>query len=132
MTWHIHYTHQCGSCSAFYIPYDADVMCPQCGKNEDEVKEDFISEAAGSASVNLREGGSYMPGAWYASSFADHILHLLFLVLEEHREAKKSKPFDQVAREVVDKIDFGEQTYLRGHLYDIALKVKAELDKDDA
>ncbi|GDY08971.1 hypothetical protein LBMAG52_24570 [Planctomycetia bacterium] len=130
MTWHIHYTHQCGNCEAFYIPYEVSVLCPKCGTNEDEVKDDFISEAAGSAHVNLREG-SYLPGVWHTSSFADHILYLLFSVLEQHRTTKKKKPFDAVAREAVDRIDFEDQEYLREHLYEISLKVKAELDKDD-
>jgi hypothetical protein len=36
MTLHIHYTHQCPSCGAYYIPCDKNVPCPRCGVVEQE------------------------------------------------------------------------------------------------
>lgn len=135
MTLHIDYTHQCGQCEAYYIPFEAAVVCPKCGADEDEVFTAFISEAAHSARFNLQRG-SFVPGAWWVGSFADHILRLLFNILEKHREQENALesagapvPFEPVARAIVDRIDFGKQEYLREHLYQIALRVRAEMDK---
>ena len=30
------YTHQCSKCEAFYIPYEKDIVCPNCGLNESD------------------------------------------------------------------------------------------------
>lgn len=130
MTLHISYSHQCAHCSAFYIPFEEAVVCPQCGAHEAEIFATFISEAADSANFNLHSG-SYVPGAWFVGSFADHVLYLLFAILEAHRTQEGQTPFDQVARRFVDQMDFGDQDYLREHLYQIALNVKAQLDKDE-
>ena len=128
MSLHINYSYQCYQCSAYYIPFDETVVCPKCGIKEEEVYATFISEAADSASFNL-QSGFYEPDFWYINSFADHILHLLFMILEEHRTQKEQKPFEQVAHQAIDEIEFGEQEYLCGHLYQIAIKVKEQLDK---
>ena len=84
MTLHVHYDHQCPNCMAYYIPYDKDVPCPCCGFVEQE-RFDFIPQAAMSAHYNLETQGSYVPGAWYTGSLGDHILSLLFPLLEKYR-----------------------------------------------
>ena len=37
-------THRCGGCGAFYVPYDQDVPCPQCGRLEKQ-RCDFVARA---------------------------------------------------------------------------------------
>jgi hypothetical protein len=128
MTLHIHYTHQCKQCSAYYIPFEQGVACPKCGINEEEVYAAFISEAAVSARFNL-QSGSYIPAAWIVSSSTDRILRLLFSILEKHRTQNDQKPFAEVACEFVEKTDFGEYEYLREHLCQLAVKVKGKLDE---
>ena len=132
MSLHIPYTHQCPQCSAFYIPYDETVRCPRCGAQEDksEVFEAFIRQAAHSAEFNLNSLGSYIPPAWWVGTFGDHILHLLFKILEAHRITEGSKPFAEVARQAVDQMDWGNQEYVREHLYQIALRVHEQVEPE--
>jgi uncharacterized Zn finger protein (UPF0148 family) len=66
LTLHIFYTHQCHKCGAFYIPYDKDVPCPNCGLVEKE-RFDYIPRATESLNFNLKEYGRYIPPAWYAT-----------------------------------------------------------------
>lgn len=132
MTLHIHYTHQCAQCEAFYIPYHAVVVCPRCGAQENEPFSNFISQAANSALYNqsasalLGRGESFVPGAWFSGSLGDHVLHLLFGVLEQHRlqkEEANALSFAEVARQAVDAMEWGDQEYMQEHFYQIALEV---------
>lgn len=138
MTLHIHYTHQCAQCEAFYIPYHAVVACPRCGAQENEPFSDFILQAANSALYNqsasalFGHGESFVPGAWFSASLGDHILQLLFGVLEQHRLQKDDADalsFDQVARRAVDTMKWGNQEYLQEHFYQIALEVHQEIER---
>ena len=124
MSLHIKYSHQCRHCSAYYIPFAEYVLCPNCWADEKEVFPAFISQAANSARFNLQTQGYYEPEAWYIGSFTDHILHRVFLILEEHRIRKDEFTIEQIARHAVDTMDFGEQQYLREHLYQIVIMVK--------
>ena len=122
MTLHIRYTHQCPTCEAYYIPYDKDIPCPRCGAVE-QVRFDFIPEATASARFNLETQGSYLPGAWYISSLGDHILWLLFGILERYRTNQIKQSFNDAAREMVKKMEWGDQEYLRDHVFKIAVRV---------
>ena len=132
MSLHIPYTHQCPKCSAFYIPYAEDVCCPSCGVQEDksEVFDTFIQQAANSAEFNFNSHGSYIPPAWWVGTFGDHILSLLFGILEQHRTTENSESFADVARRMVDKIEWSDQEYTREHLYQIALKVQEQIEQN--
>ena len=127
MTLHVSYDHECPKCNAYYIPYDVDVPCPSCGLVEQE-RFDFIPEAAASARFNLITHGSYVPGAWYAGSLADHILSLLFDLLEEHREEPDGQSFKPMAHNALKHMDWGDQKYLCDHIYSIAVRVFEELN----
>jgi hypothetical protein len=124
MTLHITYNHQCPKCNAFYIPY-GDAPCPNCGLLEPE-RFDFIPRAANSAMFNLRRHNSYAPAVWYVGTFGDHILGLLFPMLDQHRQ-DPSRPFTTIAREAVERMNFEEQVYLKEHLYNIAIRVYDEI-----
>ncbi|MBC7328060.1 hypothetical protein H5T87_08095 [bacterium] len=126
MTLHIHYDHQCGGCGAYYIPYE-DVVCPNCGLYEEE-RYDFIPEAADSLLFNLERYSSFLPPAWAITSLADHILRILFIVFEGFRRSGE-EDFSQFSKGLLEQGDWGEQPYLKDHIYLISLRVKEEIDK---
>jgi hypothetical protein len=126
MTLHVPYTHQCPDCGAFYIPY-GDVTCPRCGRWEPE-RFDFIPRAADSVLFNLQRYGSYEPAAWWVGGLGDHLLSLLFSILERHRR-DPSRPFAAVARAAVEAMDWGDQAYVKEHFYGIAVRVYEEIER---
>ena len=127
MSLHVRYEHQCPSCAACYIPYDHDVPCPKCGIIETG-RFDFIPKAAASASLNAKLGGSYVPAAWYVSGLADHILNIVFSVLEKHRTATDGRSIAEVATEVLGRMQWDQQPYLRDHIHAITCRVRQQLD----
>jgi len=127
MTLHIDYNHQCPRCGALYIPYGTDVACPQCGHVEKE-RFDFIPKAADSALHNLR-AGSFIPGSWWVGSFGDHVLHILFMILERHRTGNAEESFETVARRFVDAGKWGNQLYAKEHIFQLACDVHQEINK---
>ena len=126
MTLHIHYEHQCPNCAAYYVPYDEDVPCPCCGLVEEE-RFDFVPQAAASAHFNLETQGSYIPTAWWVGSLGDHILHLLFPLLERNRTESTGQAFSDMARKALNQMNWGDQPYLCEHIHEIAVRVFEEL-----
>ena len=126
MTMHVVYSHECPNCKAYYIPYDADVPCPQCGQIEEE-RFDYIPQAAASMQVNKDSGGSYTPGAWWVGSLGDHILHLLFGLFDAYEAQRGQAPFEQFLDQRLAEMGWGDQEYMRTHLRGIALRVRDEL-----
>ena len=127
MTLHVHYDHQCPNCNAYYIPYDMDVPCPCCGLVELD-RFDFISQAVASARFNFKTKGSYVPTAWFAGSLADHILWLLFGLLEKQRKEPDGQSFNGMAYRLLGHMDWGNQGYLRDHVCAIAVRVYERLN----
>ena len=128
MTYHVSFKHECPNCGAYYIPFDRDVPCPRCGELE-EKRFDFIPRAAQSAHYNLTSRGGYVPSAWYVGSLGDHILHILFQVLDFHRKDTTGRPFSDVARDALSRMEWGDQLYLRDHIHAIACRVRDNLDQ---
>ena len=128
MTLHVVYTHQCGACQAYYIPYD-DVPCPRCGQKETE-RFDYIPQAVESMRYNLQTGGSYTPGAWWVGSLGDHILSLLFGLFDGYEEQKGAVGFEEYLVDRLLAMQWGDQDYLREHLHGIALRVREELERE--
>lgn len=131
MTLHIHYDHQCPLCEAFYIPYDEDVPCPQCGMLEKE-RFDYISQATQSILFNKQRYGSYIPPAWYKGSLGDHILYLLFRLFTGYEEQPPSADFNEFASEVLSNMQWGDQQYLCSHVQGIALRVYQDMQAKSA
>jgi hypothetical protein len=129
MSYHVDYSHVCPTCGAYYIPYDENIPCPRCGVVETE-RFDFIREATASASVNMQEFASFVRPAWWVGSFADHILQILFFVLEHHRQQTPVRNFSEVAQEALTHMEWGDQVYLRDHIHAIACRVREQLDAD--
>ena len=125
MTMHVVYSHQCANCKAYYIPYDADVPCPRCGRVEAE-RFDYIPQAAASMRFNRESYGSYTPGAWWVGSLGDHILRLLFGLFDAHA-APPGQPFEQFLDQRLAQMEWDDQEYMRDHLRGIALRVAGEL-----
>ena len=126
MSHHIHYNHECQKCGAYYIPFDQKVPCPKCGEVESE-RFDFIPRAAESAQFNFLDLGRYVPDAWSTPCFGDHILFIVFRLLEQHRIDTTGRTFSDVATEVLASMDWGNQLYLRDHIHDIACRVREQL-----
>lgn len=126
MTMHVPYSHQCGVCESHYLPYDADVPCPKCGLVEGE-RFDYIPQAVASMRINKQSGGSYTPGAWFVGSLGDHILHLLFGIFDAYEARQEQIGFEQFIDEILSRITWDDQEYLREHLRGIAIRVHEEL-----
>src|SRR5262245_55607438 len=93
MTMHVVYSHECGACGAYYIPYDIDVPCPKCGIIE-RARFDYIPQAVASMQVNKESGGAYTPGAWWVGSLGDHILSLLFGLFDAYEAQRGQVAFE--------------------------------------
>jgi hypothetical protein len=129
MTLHITYDHQCPKCQVFYIPYDDQVPCPNCGLIELE-RIDYIEQAADSMRFN-KVDGSYTPGAWYVGSLGDHILMLLFPLFDAYEE-EHPDDFQVFATDRIGKMDWGDQLYLKDHVFGIAVRLHETLKLDDS
>ena len=131
MSHHIHYNHECPKCGAFYIPFDQMVPCPKCGEVESE-RFDFIPQAAESAQFNFLDLGRYMPDAWAISCFGDHILFIIFRVLEQHRLDTAGRTYSDITTDVLASLEWGDQLYLRDHVFAIACRVREYLDQGES
>lgn len=125
MTLHVVYTHQCGACQAYYIPYDTDVPCPRCGLVEEE-RFDYIPQAVASMRFN-KSGGTYTPGAWWVGSLGDHLLMLLFGLFDSYEAQQGQAAFESFLDNALQRMEWGDQEYMREHLQGIALRVREEL-----
>ena len=124
MSLHVGYDHQCASCGADYIPYDAEVACPICGKIESE-RFDFVPEVVESLMFN-KAGGSYLPAAWYIGDISDHILHLLFHLFDAYEKSGIDN-FRQFAMSWLPKLDWEDQEYICQYVLELAVRVHEEL-----
>jgi hypothetical protein len=69
-----------------------------------------------------------MPTAWYAASLADHILWLLFGLLENQRREPDGQPFEGLAQKTLEYMNWGNQAYLRDHVCALAVRVYEKLN----
>ncbi|MFZ4779096.1 MAG: hypothetical protein ACOYM3_27350, partial [Terrimicrobiaceae bacterium] len=81
--------------------------------------------------INLLEGESYIPGAWGVFCLGDHVLWIVFQLLERHREDSNGRPFSEVAEERLSEMDWGDQPYFRDHIYRLACRVSEVLETED-
>ena len=124
----IMYNHQCSKCEAYYIPYDKDIVCPNCGLNE-EVAEDIISRIVSSANYQKEIFGIYTPIAWWTGSLGDHIALLIFQCLDAY-EAQAEKSFAEFAQVYFDKAQWGNQLYMKRNIYGLSCGVFEALDSE--
>jgi hypothetical protein len=89
---------------------------------------DFIPLAVDSALFNL-ERGSYLPPAWWVGTYGDHVLKLVFEMLELHRINDKGEDFETIARSYVDRAKWGDQPYAKEHVFRIACRISEEIKK---
>jgi len=107
-----------------YIPYDKDILCPKCGILEDE-RFDFIPKAVESLKFNKAEG-SYEPAMWWVGSFGDHILQILFPILEGF-EDQKSDDFREFVSSYLTKVEWEDLEYMQSYMLEIAIRIHNEL-----
>ena len=121
------YDHQCKNCEAYYIPYDEDVVCPNCGAHEEEVADNIVSTLVSSANYQKKMFGIYTPIAWWIGSLGDHIALLIFQCLDAY-EAQAEKNFTEFAQIYFDKAKWGNQLYMKSNVYGLTCKVFEVLD----
>lgn len=127
MSMHIMYNHQCTNCEAYYIPFDKDVVCPNCGANEEELAEGIISRIVSSANYQKEMFGIYTPIAWWQGSFGDYVALLIFKVLDAYEEQEEYS-FTEFAQIHFDKRQWGNQLYMKSNIFELSCKVFEELD----
>jgi hypothetical protein len=126
MSLHIMYDHQCPKCAAYYIPYEQNIVCPNCGLDENEV-DDIVPQLVHSANYQKNVYGCYTPIAWWVGSFGDHVALLLFEILDKFN-VQKEKEFIEFSREYVDNRKWGNQLYLKEHIRNLSYKVYLEIE----
>ena len=129
MTIHIKNNHKCPACDAFYIPYEEEVPCPNCGKIEKYVFDSFIMTLAVKSLMFNKEQGSFVPPMWYVSSFGDHVMLLLFPIFEAYETEKKPGAFREFAEKRLSERDWGKKKYLEKHLLEIAVRLEKGLQE---
>ena len=125
MSSHIYYDHQCQKCKAFYIPYEKDIVCPNCGLNEKEIY-DIVPEIVGSAEYHKVTTGSYTPLAFFISSLGDRISLQIYRVLDAFYKQDK-KNFQEFSKDYFNNMEWKEHLYMKNHLCDLSYKVFLEL-----
>jgi hypothetical protein len=126
MTRHIYYDHQCPACGAHFVPYETGVACPRCAKPSDQVF-DFVTPAIDSMLANKKKLGRYVPRGWYINGIADHVLHILFYLFDEHEADQPDRDIAAFAAEYLELLDWEDEGYLRGHVHAIAVKLGQRL-----
>lgn len=129
MPLHVVFDHQCAGCAADYIPYDQDVVCPQCGTLEAK-RFDFIKAAAKSLRFNKSKDGTFLPPAWWATSLGDQLLGELFPLFEA-ADVDRPADFDAFARTWLEAQDWGHRPYLMPHVLGMARRLADELAQPD-
>jgi len=125
MSIHIMYNHQCSKCEAFYIPYEEGVVCPNCGVNEAEVYN-IVVDILSSADYQMNKHGFYTPKVWWSGSFGDHVALLIFKALDAFY-IQEEKSFKEFALEHFNNSKWGNQLYMKNHIYELSCKVFVEL-----
>ena len=129
MSLHIIYDHQCIKCEAYYIPYDKDVVCPNCGVNEEEIAEGIVSRIVSSANYQKEMFGIYTPIAWWTGSLGDHIALLIFQCLDAFEEQSENS-FTEFAQIYFDKRQWGNQLYMKSNIYGLSCRVFEVLESE--
>ncbi len=121
----------CPNCKASFIPYELKMSCPNCKTVQKNIPNEylsFIDELIVSLRVNKIRGGSFLPGAWYMGSYAEHMQSIIFKLFY----AVESKKLDiNGLKKYMDDIRWDQTTpYFKGYVTDMALRVysrKSEL-----
>jgi len=130
MSMHIMYDHQCSKCEAYYIPYDKDIVCPNCGVKEEEIAENIVLTIVSSANYQKKMFGFYTPIAWWQGSFGDYVALLIFKVLDAYEE-QAEKNFAEFAQMHFDNTQWGNQLYMKSNIYGLSCRVFEVLDSED-
>lgn len=129
MSMHIMYDYQCKKCEAFYIPYEKDIVCPNCGLNEEE-PYDIVLDLANSAKYQMDTMGFYTPIAWWTGSFGDYVALIIFQILDAYNNQEK-KEFQEIASEYCHNRTWGNQLYMKDHICDLSYSVFLALNEKE-
>jgi len=121
MTYHIKcQEYKCPECSALYIPFKKDFVCPNCGESTDEFY-DFVPELIRSIRGNKRKEGSYTPSAWAYLNFTDYVQYPIFNLFDCLEEERPENEIEYI-NNWFDKIQW-EQEYFKNYVREIAFLV---------
>lgn len=146
----VHYhkpNYQCPRCQSFLLPYKRGILCPNCDMAVDDADTtkylDVINSIAGSMELHKAEHGTYFPGAYATLDFMDYMQGVIYRIFDSMEKAKPENE-EQYLMDLLDKIGWGNQAYLKSHIEDIALEIlkiytaknfseieRQELDDDD-
>jgi hypothetical protein len=90
--------------SAGHITFHSIKRCrvPSAVKSSPSVSTLFPRQPA---NMNLMNGGHYVPVAWWVGSLGDHILTIIFGLLDEHREDTAQRAFPVIAVEALARME---------------------------
>jgi len=91
---------------------------------------DVVSALVHSANYQKSEYGFYTPIARWSGSYADHIALYLFQLFDAHYE-QNDKDFEHYALDYINNSVWENQEYAKNHIYEIALLVFEELEKQN-
>lgn len=118
----IEYDHNCPNCDAYYIPFNQNTVCPNCGFAEDE-RFDYIERVVDFIENNLEDYSWIKPDEIEANSFADHVLMLTLQSLEFYAYKRNEFTIDDALSYFFNKVQFKDQEYLRFHIQNISKEV---------
>jgi len=116
-------THKCKKCGAYFLPFEHNLPCPQCGTPSTEFY-DFVSEAATGLQIHKRDYGHYSAAGFFVGGLPEHIFLQLCNAFDEIQD---HSDFPTALRRYLDGSDWGDQKYLSSHIYDIAVRVREKL-----
>jgi hypothetical protein len=127
MSYHIkkpNYT--CKKCSGFYIPFNKDIVCPNCGHPADtENYFDYIDNVASSMKAHKFQYGSFMPPAFYCDgSLAANIQSNCLNIFDLLEVVKPKDEKTWLSNVVTERFEFSdEDKYLAKHITDAVLSL---------
>jgi hypothetical protein len=127
MTLHAFVQYQCKSCSFPFVPFEELSECPKCGYPTRKRFNTFVEFTLKSASYNLAQRETFIPGGWGTSTVGDHYYWLAFQFLKfaaftlkipeksllgQYISAEKAQ---ELSQKFVKRISFGKYPNVKEH-----------------
>lgn len=134
MTLHLSMEYTCSECESKYIPYNETIVCPKCGHKEKMEKyPDLVNGICDSFVFNIQNTESFN-NCWITMDISDSIQSLFFPIFDvwainkmgKYVPENRTKEFKKYLKEKLDKVDFGDNDYIKDYLEKLAIKVYEE------
>ena len=134
MTLHLSMEYICSKCEAKYIPYNETIVCPKCGNKEDLEKYPKLVEGICDSFVFNIKSTKRFDNCWVTFDISDMIQSIFFYIfntwaldkMENYEPENRTEEFKKHLEEVIDKIDFHEDTYIKDYLKKLGMEVYEE------